>query len=368
MALSKTTIEGAPSMSKIATDLSSVTTVGLDIAKHVFQVHAVDAAGRVLAAKAVKRKDLLAFFATLPPCLVGLEACGTSHHWGRELQALGHDVRLMPPAYVKAYVRRQKNDAADAAAICEAVTRPSMRFVKVRSIANQAVLMRHKVREMLVSQRTQLLNGLRGHLAELGVIAAQGPNKARALGEAISDGEVVPDMPDIPPCVRDALAPLARQITVLDAAIATLDGEIRALAKADPVAERLMTIPGIGPVIASAITATVQDPSAFSGPREFAAFLGLTPRQSSSGGKERLGRISKMGNGYLRKLLVVGAHAVLYHRARHDDPLRAWAKKLIAAKPFKLVAVALANKLARLVFALMRSGESYRREPATTAA
>jgi transposase len=355
-------------MSKVATDLSSVTTVGLDIAKHVFQVHAIDAAGRVLSAKAVKRKDVLSFFAALPRCLVGLEACGTAHHWGRELQALGHDVRLMPPAYVKAYVRRQKNDAADAAAICEAVTRPSMRFVAVRSIANQAVLMRHKVREMLVGQRTQILNGLRGHLAELGVIAAQGPDKARALGEAIADGEIIPDAPDIPPCVRDALRPLARQIAVLDTAIATLDSEIRAIAKADPVAARLMSIPGIGPIIAAAITATVQDPSAFRGPREFAAFLGLTPRQSSSGGKERLGRISKMGNGYLRKLLVVGAHAVLYHRARHDDPLRAWARKLIATKPFKLVAVALANKLARLVFALMRSGASYRREPATAAA
>jgi transposase len=362
------TSEGAPSMSKVATDFSSVTTVGLDIAKHVFQVHAVDAAGRVVAAKAIKRKEVLAFFAALPPCLVGLEACGTSHHWGRELQALGHDVRLMPPAYVKAYVRRQKNDAADAAAICEAVTRPSMRFVKVRSIANQAVLMRHKVREMLVGQRTQLLNGLRGHLGELGVIAAQGPNKARALGEAISDGEVVPDMPDIPPCVRDALKPLADQITVLDGTIAALDSEIRALAKADPVAERLMTIPGIGPVTASAITATVQEPSAFKGPREFAAFLGLTPRQSSSGGKERLGRISKMGNGYLRKLLVVGAHAVLYHRARHDDPLRTWARALIAAKPFKLVAVALANKLARLVFALMAQGTRYRTPSPASAA
>jgi transposase len=347
-------------MGKLSTDLSTVTTVGLDIAKHVFQVHAVDAAGRVVLNRALKRRELLAFFEALPPCLVGLEACGTAHHWGRELMSRGHDVRLMPPAYVKAYVRRQKNDAADAMAICEAVTRPSMRFVKVRSIANQAVLMRHKVREMLVGQRTQLLNGLRGHLAELGVIAAQGPRKARALGEAIRDGEIIPDMPDIPPCVREALAPLARQIALLDDAIAALDSEIRALAKADPVAARLMTIPGIGPVTASAITATVQDPSAFSGPREFAAFLGLTPRQSSSGGKERLGRISKMGNGYLRKLLVVGAHAVLYHRARHDDPLRTWARKLIAAKPFKLVAVALANKLARLVFAIMTQGARYR--------
>jgi transposase len=347
-------------MSKIATDLSTVTTVGLDIAKYVFQVHAIDAAGRVVVAKAIKRKDVLSFFASLPPCLVGLEACGTSHHWGRELQALGHDVRLMPPAYVKAYVRRQKNDAADAAAICEAVTRPSMRFVRVRSIANQSILMRHKVREMLVGQRTQLLNGLRGHLGELGIIAAQGPNKARMLGDAIADGEIIAEMPEIPDCVREALRPLADQIRVLDGAITALDKEIMLLAKADAVATRLMTIPGIGPVTASAITATVQDVSAFSGPREFAAFLGLTPRQSSSGGKERLGRISKMGNGTLRKLLVVGAHAVLYYRARHDDPLRSWAKKLMATKPFKLVAVALANKLARLVFAIMKSGQTYR--------
>jgi transposase len=351
--------EGAPSMSKVASHISSVTTVGLDIAKHVFQVHAVDAAGRVLSAKAIKRKDVLSFFSALPPCLVGLEACGSAHHWGRELQALGHDVRLMPPAYVKPYVRRQKNDAADAAAICEAVSRPSMRFVAVRSIANQAALMRHKAREMLVGQRTQLLNGLRGHLAEIGIIAAQGPNQARALGEMIADGEILPDMPEVPDCVREALKPLASQIAVLDVAIDALDGEIRALAKADPAAVRLMSIPGVGPLTASAFTASVQDASAFTGPREFAAFLGLAPRQHSSGGKERLGRISKMGNGYLRKLLVVGAHAVLFHRAKHDDPLRAWAKKLIAAKPFKLVAVALANKLARIIFALMTSGSVY---------
>jgi transposase len=349
-------------MAKLSTDLATVTTVGLDIAKHVLQVHAVDAAGRVVLNRALKRRELLAFFEALPPCLVGLEACGTAHHWGRELMARGHDVRLMPPAYVKPYVRRQKNDAADAAAICEAVTRPSMRFVKVRSIANQAVLMRHKVREMLVMQRTQLLNGLRGHLAEVGLVAAQGLTNARLLAGIVADGHEL-----LPAEVRLALLPLVDQLAHLDRAIAAADEAIKGLAKADPVATRLMTIPGVGPVTASAIIASVQDPSAFSGPREFAAFLGLTPRQTSSGGKERLGRISKMGNGYLRKLLVVGAHAVLHHRARHDDPLRTWAKALIATKPFKLVAVALANKLARLVFALMRSGGSYRREPATAA-
>jgi transposase len=359
----ETTIEGAPSMGKVTADLSAVTTVGLDIAKHVFFVHAVDAAGRVVLARALKRKDVLAFFGELPRCRVGMEACGTSHYWGRELLAQGHDVRLMPPAYVKAYVRRQKNDAADAAAICEAVTRPSMRFVQVRTLGNQAVLMRHRVREMLVGQRTQLLNALRGHLGELGIIAAQGACNARVLAELVEKGHA-----SIPPFVREALLPLVRQLAHLEAAIGEADEAIGKAAKADATARRLMTIPGVGPVTASALAASVQDVSAFCGPREFAAFLGLTPRQTSSGGKEKLGRISKMGNGYLRKLLVVGAHAVLHHRARHDDPLRAWAKTLIATKPFKLVAVALANKLARLVFALMKSGAVYRRaEPAACA-
>ena len=280
-------------MGKSITDLSSVTTVGLDLAKHVFQVHGVDAFGRVIVAKALRCKDVLGFFAQLPRCLVGLEACGSAHHWARELIKLGHDARMMPPAYVKPYVRRQKNDAADAAGICEAVTRPSMRFVGVRTLENQVALMHHKAREMLVAQRTQLIN-----------------------------------------------------------------------ARGDEMARRLMTIPGLGPVTASAMAASVQDASAFSGPREFAAFLGLTPRQNSSGGKQRLGHISKMGNRYLRTLLVVGAHAVLYHRKPHEDALRSWAKKLMQSKPFKLVAVALANKIARIAFAIMRGKTTYSAVPA----
>jgi len=346
-------------MKRIAADLSSVTTVGLDLAKLIFFVHAVDAEGRVVVARSVRRRDVLAFFELLPPCLVGIEACGSAHHWGRELRALGHEVRLMPPAYVKPYVRRQKNDATDAAAICEAVTRPDMRFVPVRSVANQAALMRHKAREMLVGQRTQLLNALRGHLAEVGVIAAQGPKHARALADLVREGH-----PDIPEAVRSVLAPLALQIAQLDGLIDEADRAIAAAAKADPVAQRLLSIPGIGPITASALSASVGDAAAFSGPREFAAFLGLVPRQTSSGGKQRLGRISKMGNRYLRKLLVVGAHAVLHHRAGHTDPLRQWATKLMETKPFKLVAVALANKLARIVFAIMTSGERYRAHPA----
>jgi transposase len=307
-------------MEKSITDFLSVTTVGLDLAKLVFQVHCVDASGRVVASKAIKRKALLAFFRSLPPCLVGLEACGSAHHWARELIRLGHDVRLMPPAYVKPYVRRQKNDAADAAAICEAVTRPSMRFVAVRTLRNQAALMHHKARELLVTQRTQLLNALR---------------------------------------VREALMPLVHQLHALDHAIAGSDRTIKVMASADETARRLMSIPGLGAVTASALAASVQDISSFAGPREFAAFLGLTPRQNSSGGRERLGHISKMGNRYLRKLLVVGAHAVLYYRKRHTDALRSWASKLLERKPFKLVAVALANKLARIVFAVMRNKTIY---------
>jgi transposase len=341
-------------MEKSISNLSSVTSVGLDLAKLVFQVHCVDASGQLVVAKALKRKAVLAFFGTLPPCLVGLEACGSAHHWARELIKLGHDARIMPPAYVKPYVRRQKNDAADAAAICEALTRPSMRFVGVRTLENQALLMRHKAREMLVLQRTQLLNGLRGHLNEIGVIAAQGPRHAHQLADRIEAGDE-----DIPLAVREALAPLVAQLRNLDEAITRLDRTIAKLVQQDERARRLMTVPGVGPITASAMVASVQDVSGFSGPREFAAFLGLAPRQNSSGGKQRLGRISKMGNRYLRKLLVVGAHAVLYHRQPHTDALRMWAKKLMEKKPFKLVAVALANKMARIAFAMLRAGTSY---------
>jgi transposase len=341
-------------MSKLATDLSAVTSVGLDLAKHVFQVHGCDADGKVIVAKALRRRDLLAFFASLPPCLVGMEACGSAHHWGRELAALGHEVKLIPPAYVKPFVKRQKNDKNDAAAIHETLSRPGLRFVKVRSVANQAVLMCHKAREMLVQQRTQLFNGLRGHLAEIGVIAAQGTCNMRSLGGLIHEGH-----PDIPEVVRASLLPMVTQIEHLDTAIKQIDGDIAIQAKADPMSNRLMTIPGIGPITASALAATVGDPSSFSGPREFAAFLGLVPRQNSSGGKTRLGPITKMGNQYLRKLLVVGAHAVLVHQARHSDPLRQWARKLLETKPFKLVAVACANKLARMAFALMSQKTRY---------
>jgi len=342
---------------------SSVTRIGLDLAKHVFQVHAIDASGVVIVAKAVRRGKLLEFFGALPRCVVAMEACSTAHHWGRALIGLGFDVRLIPPAHVKPYVRRNKNDAADAAAICEAAGRPGQRFVRVRSIDNQAQLMRHRTRELLVGQRTQLLNALRGNLAEIGVIAPQGPQHAFALRSLLADGadengEVV--LPDV---VRSALAALGNQIDALDEEITRIDKELSAQVKADPTARRLMSIPGIGPIIASAILASVQDIHAFASAREFSAFLGLTPRQNSSGGKERLAGITKMGDRYLRTLLVSGACSVLFRCKRHDDALRIWANQLRARKQgssgFKVTAVALANKVARIIFAVLTSGGKY---------
>ncbi len=354
-------------MKKSIRNLSTVTTIGLDIAKNVFQVHGVDAAGAVVVVKSVRRGQLLAFFASLPSCLVGIEACSSAHHWARALIAIGHRVKLMPPAYVKPYVRRNKNDPVDAEAICEAVGRPNMRFVAVREVENQAALMHHRTRELLAGNRTRMLNALRGHLAEIGVVAPQGAQHAYGLKRLLTaghddSGEIV-----VPDSVRKALAPLAQQIDAIDDEIAAIDDQIKARVKADDTARRLMTIPGIGPITASAIVATVQDASAFASGREFAAFLGLTPRQNSSGGKERLGSITKMGDRYLRKLLVVGACAALVHRKGHNDALRVWADRLMARKPatykFKLTAVAFANKVARIVFALMTRGGEYVERP-----
>jgi transposase len=355
-------------MGKIISKLETVTTVGLDLAKNVFQVHAVDAEGRLVVNMKVRRAKLIDFFASLPRCLVGIEACASAHHWAREIAALGHDVRLMPPAYVKAYVRRGKNDKVDAAACCEAVTRPNMRFVAVRPIENQAELMRHRTRELLGGQRVSLLNALRGHLGEIGIVAPQGGQHAYWLKRLAESGHDENGEVRVPDCVRAALRPLIGQIDAIDAEIAAIDAAIRESVKADETAKRLVTIPGVGPITASAVVATVRNVDAFADGREFAASLGLTPRQHSSGGKDRLGRISKMGDRYLRKLLVVGASAALVHAKGHDDALRRWAKDLMARKSGpggrKLAAVALANKLARIVFALLATGGVYRSRPA----
>jgi transposase len=294
--------------------MGDITTIGLDLAKSVFQVHAVDEMGSVVMRKRLRRSQVLAFFAEIPPCLIGLEACATAHHWARELIALGHEARLMPPNYVKAYVKRNKHDVADAEAICEAVRRPSMRFVPIKTAEQQSALMMHRARDLLVRQCTMLVNALRGHLAEFGLIEAQGLHKVAKLIATVTnenDGRV----PDI---ARQVLQVMVNHIEDIQVRIVGLEKQVLAWHKSNPVSQRLATIPGIGPIIATAIAATVADPNTFRSGREFAAWLGLVPRQNSTGGKARLGGISKRGDSYLRRLLVNSAHTV---RAGSAKPL-----------------------------------------------
>jgi len=335
--------------------MGEITTVGLDLAKHVFQVHGVDAEGATVVRKQLRRAQVLGFFSKLPRCLVGLEACATAHYWARELRAFGHEVRLMPAQYVKAYVKRNKNDAADAEAICEAVVRPTMRFVPVKTADQQAAVLLHRGRERLVRQRTMLVNALRAHLAEFGVVAPQG---LRNVGKLI---DIVRDEGDerLPDLARQVLQVLATQIEQIEASVATLEKQLMAWHKANPVSQRLATIPGIGPIIATAIAAMVAEPSGFCSGREFAAWLGLVPRQNSTGGKTRLGGISKRGNQYLRRLLINGASAnLLRSKATNADP---WVIGLRRRRPSMVVAVALANKTARIAWAVMHRQENYQR-------
>jgi transposase len=340
-----------------------VTTIGLDLAKNVFQVHGVDAAGKIILQRQLRRGQVIAFFKKLPPCLIGMEACATAHHWARELTRLGHTVRLMPASYVKAYVRRQKNDAADAAAISEAVTRPSMRFVPVKTAEQQAALMLHRSRDLLVRQRTQLINALRAHLAEIGLVAAAGVDGLKSLlaivREAGASGE-------LPSPMRQALQAIIDQLAALQDQIGTLERGIHAQHRASEASQRLETIPGIGVIGATAIAATITDPSAFKSGRELAAWIGLVPRQNSTGGKQKLGGISKQGDRYLRRLLIVGATAVIRHARAHPEK-HPWIMKLLAKKPAKKVAVALANKMARIAWAILAKGGTYR-APALAAA
>jgi transposase len=331
-------------------------TVGLDLAKNVFQVHAVDAEGRVVIRKRIARSEVLPFFAKLAPCRVGIEACGTAHYWGRELSVLGHEVRLMPAAYVKPYVKRGKNDAADAEAICEAVIRPTMRFVPIKSAEQQSVLMLHRTRDLLVRQRTMLVNALRGHLAELGIVAAQGMTRVASLVAIVADeaDERVPSF------ARVALQALVAQLRDLRARIDALEAKLVVWCRSNDASRRLASIPGVGPITATAIAATVTDPSCFSSGRQFAAWLGLVPRQSSSGGKQRLGRISKQGDRYIRRLLVVGARTVIRY-ARGKAPVAApWITALLDRRPGLVAAVALANKTARIAWAILARGGVYR--------
>ena len=336
--------------------MNTITTVGIDLAKSVFQIHAINAEGKVVVAKAVRRRDFLSVVGKMPPCLIGMEACASSHHWARRLRAMGHEVRLIPPAYVKAYVRRQKNDAADAAAICEAVGRPSMRFVPVKTEAQQAALMLHRVRALLVGQRTALICALRAHMAEFGLVSPTGPRNLAPLLEVLASVEDE----SLPELARQAISPLVEQLRALEARIAGLDRTVLEQHRANEVSVRLATIPGVGPLTASALAASVTDPRLFASGREFAAFLGLAPKQNSSGGKERLGRISKMGDRYLRTLLVVGAASVLRHPKTSPSTVKTWAVGLLEKKPFKLAAVALANKMARIAWAIMARGETFR--------
>lgn len=330
-----------------------VVTVGLDLAKNVFQVHAIDAEGKVLIRRQLRRAEVLKFFAGLAPCLVGMEACASAHHWGRQLLSLGHEVRLMPPAYVKPYVKRGKTDAADAEAICEAVTRPTMRFVAVKTPEQQAVLMLHKTRDLLVRQRTGLINALRAHLAEYGIISSKGPGGVTALVKVLHEAQ-----DQLPAHARSALHTIAAQLRASTSEINRLEAQILAWHRTDDASRRLATIPGIGPITASAIAAAVPDATMFRSGRQFAAWLGLTPRPQSSGGKERLGGISKQGDGYLRRLLVVGATAVM-RMVRKDAGRHPWVAQLLTRKPVKIATVALANKSARIAWAVMSRNEVY---------
>jgi transposase len=339
----------------------NVTTVGLDLAKNVFQVHGIDSTGKVIVRRSLRRRQIMPFFGKLEPCLIGIEACGTSHFWARELRARGHEVKLMPPAYVKPYVKRGKTDAADAEAICEAVTRPTMRFVAIKSAEQQSVVALHRTRNLLVGQRTQLVNMIRAQLAELGVVLAKGIHHALRLVDQLVEGVV----PDIPALACKVIIALAEQIRELQARIAMLEGEIKIWFRGNELARRLETIPGIGVITASALAASVTDPHRFTSGRQFAASLGLTPRANSSGGKERMGRISKMGDRYLRRLLVIGMTSQLQSARRKPDAYP-WVAGLLASKPNKLVAVAMANKAARIAWVVMTRGEVYRAPRSST--
>jgi transposase len=335
--------------------MGEVSTIGLDIAKSVFQVHGVDVDGAVVIRKRVSRAKVLEFFSTLPSCLVGIEACPSAHHWSRELRALGHTVRLMPPSYVKAYVKRSKNDANDAAAICEAVTRPSMRFVPTKSEQQQSGLMLHRSRQLLVRQRTMLSNAIRGHLAELGIISAKGRNGTAELFKIIADEKDG----RIPAAARFSLDILARQHAAITAEIRAIEKRIHDWHRSSEESRRLEQIPGVGPIVATALISEVGDWREFSSGRSLAAWIGLVPKQHSTGGKERLGQISKQGNRYLRWLLVAGAMAVIRY-ARQHGTRRLWLARIMQRRPIKVAAVALANKIVRMAWAMMVRAEPFR--------
>src|SRR6202049_2064137 len=342
--------------------MQAITTIGLDIAKSVFQVHGIDAEGNVLIRRQLKRRYVLTFFQKLPSCLVGIEACASSHHWSRELKALGHTVRLMAPAYVKPYVKRQKNEAADAEAICEAVTRANMRFVETKTPEQQSCLMLHRTRHLFIRQQTAVINAIRAHLAEFGIVAPVGCNGVEELLDVVAD----PDDKRVPEIARACLSALGAQLRRLKQHILEFDRRIMAWHRSNETSKRLDDIPGVGPALATALVASVADPKAFRSGRNFSAWIWLVPKQHSSGGKDKLGSISKQGDRYLRSLLMVGALAVIRYAKIHGTKHPPWLTALLARRPTKVAAIALANKMARMAWAMMTRGERYK-QPAALA-
>ena len=343
--------------------MNAIATIGLDIAKKVFQVHGIDEQGQIVVQNQLSRKDVLDWFSQQNPCLIGIEACATATYWARAISKFGHDVRLIPPAYVKPYVRRQKNDRADAAAICEAVSRPSMRFVAIKTSEQQEIQVLHRARELLVAQRVQTSNALRAHMAEFGIVFPLGnAGLAQAMATIKDEGSS-----DLPAFAVSILRALVDQIERIKKEITQFDKLMREWHRANPDSRRLTTIPGIGVITATALVAAIGNGKQFKSAREFAAWVGLVPNQNSSGGKERLGRISKKGNPYLRTLLVVGATAMLQGRSRDKAAGGDWFRALLLRKSPRVATVALANKMARVAWAILIKGEVFRRAPVAAA-
>jgi transposase len=343
--------------------MQAIATIGLDIAKSVFQVHGTDADGKVTVRRQLKRRYVLAFFEKLAPCMIGIEACASAHHWSRELQALGHTVRLMPPAYVKPYVKRHKNDATDAEAICEAVTRANMRFVPTKTAEQQSGLVLHRTRHLLIRQQTSVINAIRAHLAEFGIVAPVGRHGMEELLHIVADT----NDKRLPEVARACVAALGGQLRMLKAQILHFDRMIIAWHRGNETSKRLDALPGVGPALATALVASVADPRAFRSGRDFSAWIGLVPKQNSSGGKQKLGGISKQGDRYLRGLFTAGALAVIRYAKIHGTGHRPWLTALLVRRPTKVAALALANKIARMAWAMMAKGERYR-EPVALAA